>query len=64
MNLSSIARCAKASALMTKVKDGHYVHNNKFRNFGSEETDTIFGQQARADRKLLEIQAKRAKGTS
>ncbi|MBN86056.1 MAG: hypothetical protein CL885_00880 [Dehalococcoidia bacterium] len=52
MNLSSIARCAKASALMTKVKNGHYVNNNKFRNFGSVIEDSIFAQQKEADRRL------------
>ena len=64
MSLSTIARCAKASALMSKVKNGHYVGMSKFKNFGSVVEDSIFAQQREADQRLLAIQAKKQKGAA
>lgn len=55
----SIAKHARASDIMSKMTNGHYVKQNKFANFGSVITDTIMGQQAEADRRLKEIQAQR-----
>ena len=57
----SIASNARASSIMTKANKGHYVKNNKFHNYGSIVEDSIYAQQAEADRRLLKIQAQRKK---
>jgi len=59
----SIAKNARASQVMTDISNGKYTCVNKrgkFANFGSVITDSIFAQQAEADRRLKEIQAERA----
>jgi hypothetical protein len=38
----SIAKHARASDIMNKVKSGHYVGNGKFANFGSVPEDSIY----------------------
>ena len=52
----SIAKNARASDIMNKVKCGHYVNNGKFANFGSVPEDSIYystmlAQKADAKRK-------------
>ena len=49
---------------MSDISNGKYTFVNKrgkFANFGSVVEDSIFAQQAEADRRLKEIQAERAK---
>ena len=55
----SIAKNARCSQIIREVENGRFVKNSKFHNFGSVVTDSIFAQQAEADRRLLEIQAQR-----
>ena len=55
----SIAKHARASQIMQDAHKGKYVKNHKFHNFGSVIEDSIFAQQAEADRRLKEIQAQR-----
>jgi hypothetical protein len=45
---------------MNNVKSGSYIRGAKFANFGSVVTDSIFAQQAEADKRLKQIQAERA----
>jgi hypothetical protein len=57
----SIAKNARASDIMNKVKCGHYVNNAKFANFGSIPEDSIYyhtflAQQADAKRKERQAQ--------
>jgi hypothetical protein len=52
----SIAKHARASDIMNKVKCGHYVNNGKFANFGSVPEDSIYystwlAEKADAERK-------------
>ena len=59
----SIAKNARASQVMTDISNGKYTSVNKrgkFANFGSVIEDSIFAQQAEADRRLKQIQAERA----
>jgi hypothetical protein len=59
----SIAKNARASQVMTDIQNGKYTSVNKrgkFANFGSVIEDSIFAQQAEADRRLKQIQAERA----
>ena len=55
----NIAKCAQATAIMNKVKNGHYIRGAKFAGFGSVIEDSLFAQQAEADRRLKDIQAQR-----
>lgn len=58
----SIAKNARASQVMTDIQNGKYTSVNKrgkFANFGSVVTDSIFAQQAEADRRLVEIKQAR-----
>ena len=55
----SIAKNARCSQIIRDVEGGKFVKNSKFHNFGSVVTDSIFAQQAEADRRLAEIQAQR-----
>jgi hypothetical protein len=55
----NIAKCAQATSIMNNVKSGHYIRGMKFANFGSVVTDSLFAQQAEADRRLREIKAQR-----
>ena len=55
----SIAKNARCSQIMRDVEGGRFVKNSKFHNFGSVITDSIFAQQAEADRRLAKIQAQR-----
>ena len=58
----SIAKNARASQVMTDIQNGKYTCVNKrgkFANFGSVITDSLFAQQAEADRRLAEIRQAR-----
>ena len=56
----SIAKNARASAVMTKVRGGKpQVFNSRFIGY-NEETEGILAQQREADRRLKQIQAQRA----
>ena len=57
----SLAKSARTSQIARNVKSGVYVQMRKFANYGSVIEDSIFAQQAEADRKLRQIQAQRAK---
>ena len=59
----SIAKNARASQVMTDIQNGKWTSVNKrgkFANFGSVVEDSIFAQQAEADRRLKQIQAQKA----
>lgn len=56
----SLAKSARASQIARNVKSGVYIQMRKFANYGSIIEDSIFAQQAEADRRLREIQAQRA----
>ena len=59
----SIAKNARASQVMIDISNGKYTSVNKrgkFANFGSVVEDSIFAQQAEADRRLKQIQAQKA----
>ena len=56
----SIARDARATAIMNKVKgQDPFAFSNRFKGY-SEATEGIMAQQMEADRRLREIQAQRA----
>jgi hypothetical protein len=50
-----------ASSIALNISNGSYVRNTRFSDFGSVVTDTIFGQQAEADRRLEAIKAERGR---
>lgn len=52
----------RKSRIMASVKSGAYIKQFKFANYGSVVEDSIKAQQRQADRRLLQIQAKRARG--
>ena len=59
----SIAKNARASQVMTDIQNGKYTSVNKrgkFANFGSVVEDSLFAQQAEADRRLKQIQSQKA----
>ena len=56
----NIAKCAQATSIMNNVKNGHYIRGAKFAGFGSVVTDSLFAQQAEAERRLAEIKAQKA----
>lgn len=62
--MANIAKCARATMVMNKVKgkDPH-VFNSRFAGY-NEATEGILAQQREADRRLKQIQAKRAKGVA
>ena len=56
----SIAKNARASQVMIDISNGKYTSVNKrgkFANFGSVVEDSLFAQQAEAERRLAEIRA-------
>ena len=59
-NMANIAKCARATAVMNKVKgkDPH-AFNRRFMGY-NEATEGIFAQQMQADLRLKQIQAERA----
>ena len=60
--MANIAKNARATAVMNKVKGTDpQVFNSRFRGY-NEATEGIMAQQMEADRRLKQIQAKRAKG--
>tara|TARA_Y100000361_G_scaffold32310_2_gene27024 strand:+ start:1375 stop:1563 length:189 start_codon:yes stop_codon:yes gene_type:complete len=62
--MANIAKCARATMVMNKVKgkDPH-VFNSRFAGY-NEATEGILAQQREADRRLKQIQAQRAKGVA
>jgi hypothetical protein len=59
----NIAKCAQATAIMNNVRKGHYIRGTKFSNYGSVAEDSLFAQQAEADRKLAQLKMARNKLT-
>jgi hypothetical protein len=51
----------RKSSIMSRVKSGAYIKQFKFANYGSVVEDSIKAQQRQADRRLLQIQAQRAR---
>ena len=60
----NIAKCARATSIMNNVKNGHYIRGAKWMGFGSVIEDSIIAQQKEADRRLREIQLRKAKITA
>ena len=62
--MANIAKCARATSIMNKVKgkDPH-VFNSRFAGY-NEATEGILAQQREADLRLKQIQAKRARGVA
>ena len=62
--MANIAKCARATSVMNKVKgkDPH-AFNVRFSGY-NEATEGIMAQQREADRRLKQIQAKRARGVA
>ena len=59
--MANITKCARATAVMNKVKGGNpFVFNSRFMGY-NEKVEGIVAQQREADRKLLQIQAKKLK---
>ncbi len=57
----NIAKCARATSIMNKVKGGNpFVFNSRFIGY-NEATEGIVAQQKEADRRLRLLQAKKAK---
>ena len=54
----------RKSSIMANIKSGAYIKQFKFANYGSVVEDSIKAQQRQADRRLLQIQAKRARGVA
>jgi len=58
--MSNIAKHARATAVMNKVRGGNpFVFNYRFMGY-NEATEGILAQQREADRRLKQIQAQRA----
>ena len=55
----STASNARASQVARNMDKGKYVKQFKFANYGAVVEDSLQAQQARADARLLEIQAQR-----
>lgn len=56
----SVAKNARSTAIMNKVKGKDpFAFSSRFKGY-SEATEGIFAQQIEADRRLREIQAQRA----
>lgn len=57
--MANIAKCARATAVMNKVRGGNpFVFNHRFMGY-NEAQEGIIAQQREADRRLREIQAQR-----
>ena len=60
--IMSIAKNAQERKVMTDIQNGKYTSVNKrgkFANFGSVVTDSLFAQQAEAQKRLAEIKSAR-----
>ena len=58
--MANIAKCARATEVMNKVKGGNpFVFNHRFMGY-NEAQEGILAQQREADRRLREIQAQRS----
>tara|TARA_R110001592_G_scaffold278988_2_gene546365 strand:+ start:3549 stop:3728 length:180 start_codon:yes stop_codon:yes gene_type:complete len=56
-----MSNSARASHFASNISKGTYVKQFKFAKYGSVVEDSIKAQQRQADRRLAEIQAKRAR---
>ena len=57
--MANIAKCARATEVMNKVKGGNpFVFNSRFIGY-NEKVEGIVAQQRQADRRLKEIQTQR-----
>jgi hypothetical protein len=65
--MANIAKCARATEVMNKVKGGNpFVFNSRFIGY-NEKVEGVFAQQREADRRLKQIQSQRltrAKGVA
>jgi hypothetical protein len=65
--MANIAKCARATEVMNKVKGGNpFVFNSRFIGY-NEKVEGILAQQREADRRLKQIQSQRltrAKGVA
>lgn len=62
--MANIAKCARATAVMNKVKGNDpFAFTRRFLGY-NESTEGILAQQREADRKLKLIQSKKAKGVA
>lgn len=62
--MANIAKCARATAVMNKVKGKDpFAFTRRFMGY-NEATEGILAQQREADRRLKQIQAQRAKGVA
>ena len=60
--MANIAKCARATAVMNKVKGNDpFAFTRRFLGY-NESTEGILAQQREADRKLKLIQSKKVKG--
>lgn len=59
--MANIAKCARATAIMNKIKGNDpFAFSRRFLGY-NELTEGIKAQQRQADRKLLQIQSKKLK---
>ena len=59
----SIQKHAQASRIMSNLRKGNFTSANKggkFRDYGSVMEDSLFAQQAEADRRLALLRKKKA----
>jgi len=62
--MANIAKCARATAVMSKVKGGDpFAFTRRFMGY-NEALEGIVAQQREADRRLKQIQAKRVRGVA
>ena len=62
--MANIAKCARATAVMSKVKGGDpFAFTRRFMGY-NEALEGILAQQREADRRLKQIQAKRVRGVA
>jgi hypothetical protein len=65
--MANIAKCARATEVMNKVKGGNpFVFNSRFIGY-NEKVEGVLAQQREADRRLKQIQSQRltrAKGVA
>ena len=62
--MGNIAKCARATAVMSKVKGGDpFAFTRRFMGY-NEALEGIVAQQREADRRLKQIQAKRVRGVA
>ncbi len=58
--MANIAKCARATEVMNKVKGGNpFVFSHRFMGY-NEQSEGIMAQQREADRRLKQIQSQRS----